>query len=95
MKFKNHSHEAISELLLLLAEKETFDSLKGLREFKQEEVSDILKEIAIALKEESLTEGGGNKADLSSFELTSQALSLISSLSPREETILFKSFKLI
>ena len=95
MKFKNHSHEAISELLLFLAEKESFESLKGVREFKKEEVADILKEIAMALRDESLTDGGSQKADLSSFELTSQALSLISSLSPREETILFKSFKLI
>ncbi len=95
MKFKNHSLEAISELLLFLAEKETFDSLKGVREFKREDIAEIFKEIALSLRDESLTEGGSQRADLSSFELTSQALSLISSLSPREETILFKSFKLI
>ncbi len=95
MKLKNFSADTVSELLIYLAEHEEFPSLKNLREFKKEEVCDMLKELAQSLKEASLTEGGFQKADLNGFELSSKALSLISALSPREENILFKSFKLI
>lgn len=95
MKLKNISNETASELLLYLVEHEDFPSLKGLKTFSKEEVIEILKEISLMLKEASVQEAGFQKADVSGFELSSQALSLISCLSPREETILFKSFRLL
>ncbi len=94
-KFKKHSAKTVSELLLYLAEHEDFSSLDGLKEFNGIEVAEIIKEIAHAIQESSSGDGAFQKTDLSGFELSSKALTLISSLSPREETILFKSFQLV
>lgn len=95
MKFKKYSAKTVTELLLHLAEHEEFSSLEGLKEFGREEVSEIIKEIVNMIQVSSSGDGAFQKTDLSGFELSSKALTLISSLSPREESILFKSFQLM
>lgn len=94
MKFKNVTKEAVCELLFYLAEKEDFSSIKKLKGFNQEEVAEIIRELAIQLKNQVADEGPNQKANSEEFNLSPKALSLISCLSPREELLLFKSFKL-
>lgn len=95
MKFKNITKEAVCELLLYLAEHEEFESLKSLKAFTKEEMQEVLREIAIQLKEELTDEGGSQRPHYQEYNLSPKALSLISCLSPREELLLFKSFKLL
>lgn len=94
MKFKNLSQELVVELLMHLAKNEDFASLKTLKAFSKEEVAEVLIEIAEHLKNEITLETLGQKVDFNNFDLSTQAQSLISCLSPREEMILFKSFKI-
>lgn len=94
MKFKNLTHEAVCELLLYLAEYEDFESIKRLNGLKKEMVREIFQEIAAQLRQEMNSETTA-RPDYSHLNLSSEALSIISSLSPREEMLLFKSFRLI
>lgn len=96
MKFKNFSKEAVSELLVYLSESEEFQSIRAVTGFSKKDVCEVLEEIAIQLKQESVTEEGMNqRPNYPDFNLSPKAMALISSLSPREEMLLFKSFKII
>lgn len=96
MKFKNFTKEAVCELLLYLAENEEFQSVKSLKGIKKEDVYGVLQEIADQLKQEVTGEEGLNqRPHYPDFNLSPKAMALISSLSPREEMLLFKSFKII
>lgn len=95
MKFKEFSTGTVVELLNFLADYEKFESVKQLGEMSTNQVKDILRTIATQLKDTEVADSTYNKADIGSFELSSQAMKLVSCLSPREETILFKSFKLV
>ena len=95
MKFKNVTKEAVCELLLYLADQEEFESLKSLKSFTKEEVQEVLREIVVQLREELTEEGGNQRPHYQEYNLSPKALSLISCLSPREEMLLFKSFKLL
>lgn len=96
MIFKEFAKEAVSELLIYLADNEDFKSLKGVSAFTQSDVRRILRELAQQLKEEENLETNNEKRpQYDDLELSSQAMALISSLSPREELLLFKSFKII
>lgn len=96
MKFKNFTKEAVYELLLYLAENEEFQSVKSLKGVKKEDVYGVLQEIADQLKQEVAGEEGLNqRPHYPDFNLSPKAMALISSLSPREEMLLFKSFKII
>ncbi|HBF12738.1 MAG TPA: hypothetical protein DDW49_05025 [Deltaproteobacteria bacterium] len=96
MKFKDLSPEAVAELLNFLADHEEFESLKNLKGiFTREEVAGILKEVSVQIRTQASEEEPVQKPDYSEQSLSPKAMSLISSLSPREEMLLFKSFKLI
>ncbi|MBI2339890.1 MAG: hypothetical protein HYU99_05950 [Deltaproteobacteria bacterium] len=95
MRFKDVTKDAVCELLFYLAENEEFPSLAKLKTFTKSEVAEIIKEIAFQLKGEMADEGPRQKLNSANFDLSSKALSLISCLSPREEQLLFKSFKLL
>jgi len=95
MKFKDFSASTVAELLNFLADHEKFESIKQLGEVSSSQVKDILRTISAQLKDSEVADSTYNKADVGSFELSSQAMQLVSCLSPREETILFKSFKLV
>lgn len=89
------SREAVTELLLFLAENESFASLSALKGLTVEDVQEVIRELALQLKEEVTEEGAPQRPQYSSFKLTPKAMALISALSPREEMLLFKSFKLL
>ena len=95
MKFKNMSREAVTELLLYLAENEPFSSLTAFKGLNLEDVQEVFREMAFQLKEEVTEEGGSQRPQYSSFNLSPKAMALISALSPREEMLLFKSFRLL
>ena len=95
MKFKNFTKEAVCELLCFLAEHEDFGSLKELKGLSKEEVAEIFMEIVLHLREDMIDEGPNHRLDHSGFNLSPKSLSLISCLSPREEMLLFRSFKLL
>lgn len=90
------SREAVTELLLFLADNEAFPSLSGLKGLTREDVSEVLREMAFQLRDE-VTDGDGSsqRPQYSSFKLSPKAMALISALSPREEMLLFKSFRLL
>lgn len=95
MHFKSHTPEAVSELLLYLAENEDFSSTKSIgSSFSKKEIKNILKEIAEQIKDSGFEEEAP-RANYSDQSLSPKALSLISCLSPREEMLLFKSFKIV
>lgn len=89
------NREAVTELLLFLAENESFASLSALKGLTVEDVQEVIREIAFQLKEEVTEEGPDQRPQYSSFKLSPKAMALISTLSPREEMLLFKSFKLL
>ncbi len=95
MKFKNFTKETVYELLTYLAENEDFSSLETLKSFSKKEVVEILKEIALGLKEEMNTEEVGARPSLSDTNLSPKTISVLSSLSPKEELLLFKTFKVV
>lgn len=95
MKFQHITKQAVSELLFYLAEKEEFSSVKKIQGINKKDVVEILKEIAVQLKNEMADEGPNQKSNAEGFNLSPKALSLVSCLSPREELLLFKSFKII
>lgn len=98
MQFKDFNAEAVCEMLLYLADYEEFHSLKEVG-ISPKEAKDILRELVFLIKSEvgSSEEvvSYQQKASYSSLEISSQAQSLISCLSPREEMLLFRSFKLV
>ncbi len=96
MKFESFTKEAICELLEYLADNETFASVKGLEEFKVDDVKNLLKKIASEIDDQVVEEvQAAQKPQYSQYNLSPKALSLISCLSPREEMLLFKSFHLL
>lgn len=95
MKFSNISKEAVSELLNYLAEHEEFTSMNALRAFSKQEIREVLYEISRQLKSEVIEEGPHQRPHYPDYHLSPKALALISCLSPREEMLLFKSFKLL
>jgi len=94
MKFKKFSPETVAELLIHLAEKENFDSLKGITEFSKKDVQKLFAEIADQLKELSENEPHMRKEHVSQKDLTDNVYKVISRLSPQEENLLFKTFKI-
>ncbi|MBX7149200.1 hypothetical protein K1X76_08935 [bacterium] len=95
MKFNNLSREAVSELLMFLAENESFDSIKKQKGVTRQDVVEIFKEISKQLMEEELKEGVEQRVQFNDSEFSPKVQALISSLSPREEMLLFKSFKIL
>lgn len=94
MKFKHMNPDAVCELLIHLAEHEDFKSIKALG-LKEDDVRDVLHEMAAQLKLAITAETSGTRPDYSQLNLSTEAMSLLSSLSPREEMLLFKSFRLV
>lgn len=95
MKFSKATKEAVTELLTLLADQEDFKSLSAAQGFEKEEIKEVLLEIATQLKKEADEEVPSGRVNYNDFEFTPKALSLISCLSPREEQLLFKTFRLM
>ena len=95
MKFQNFSNEVVSELLGFLADHEEFNSVKAMGEFSTDEVKSILHQLSKQLREQGLEDMSADKPRYEDLSLSPKALSLISCLSPREEMLLFKSFRVL
>lgn len=93
MKFKDYNLETIAELLTHLAEKESFLSLRGTN-FNKEEVKALLLDMALQLKEQNDAVFMNAKEQVSQRELTDNVYKVISKLTPQEEKILFRTFKI-
>lgn len=94
MKFKKHSPEAVAELLMYLADHEDFKSLKGLKTFSSSEVSSLFREMAKNLQEYALNQPLMAKDDLDQKEISGNLSRVVSHLTPQEENLLFKSFRI-
>ncbi len=94
MEFKKYSPDTIAELLIFLADNESFSSLKGLPSFSKAEVSSILHEVANNLKSASHNQITISKDSVKQKEMTDNIHKVISKLTPHEENILLKSFKI-
>jgi hypothetical protein len=94
MEFKNHTPESVAELLLYLAEHESFQSVKALKEFTRSDVTNILKELAANLQEFSRNSTWIKRQSLSRRNIPDTLHSVIANLSPKEEETLWKSFKI-
>lgn len=94
MEFQRHSPEAVAELLIYLADHERFESLKGLGEFSQKEVKNLFYEMANQLKEVSQKQPLVRRTAVNDRDLTDNIHKVITNLSPYEENVLFKSFRI-
>ncbi|OGQ08817.1 MAG: hypothetical protein A3G32_06585 [Deltaproteobacteria bacterium RIFCSPLOWO2_12_FULL_40_28] len=94
-KLNTLENEVGGELLSFLAEHEEFISAKKAG-FSSDEVKAFLVELSQVLKDQGKEEIPGQpRPKYEDLELSPKALSLISCLSPREELLLFRSFKLL
>lgn len=94
MQFKKYSPDTIAELLIYLADHEKFSSLAKLKEFTRAEVSQIFRDMADQLLEHAKNQPLVNKQALRNQEIPDSLNKVIANLSPYEENILFKSFKI-
>ncbi len=95
MQFQDYSKEAVCELLLFLADHEDFSSLQATEGFHKKDVKDVLKQIAAQLRHELAEDLPPQRPQYNQLSLSTKAMSLVSCLSPREEMLLFKSFKVL
>lgn len=94
MEFKNHTPESVAELLLYLAEHESFQSIKALKEFTRSDVVNILREMAAHLQEFSRNSMWIKRQSLNRRDIPDALHRVIANLSPKEEETLWKSFKI-
>lgn len=91
MKFKDFNKEVVGYLLEHLAKCERFESAKALG-IESSEVAQVLRELASHISQ--LTEETVERPRYDDLSLSPKAMALISCLSPHEEAVLFKSFRL-
>lgn len=89
--------DALSELLLFLAENEEFESVKNflVDGFTVQEVKGALRELAEGLRKEASQEAGPGYNAQKDGRLTKEAKEIISYLSPGEEKSLLTAFGLV
>lgn len=94
MNFKHHTKDAVAELLNYLADHEDFKSIKQLKSFTKGDVTALFREMAESLKNESAKEPLISKQDIKQKEFSPNLNRVVSGLSPHEESLLFKSFRI-
>ncbi len=94
MQFKKYSPDTVAELFLYLADHEKFTSLAKLKEFSRADVSGIFREIAEQLLEHVKNVPAISKKSFRGNDIPDSLNKVIANLSPYEENILFKSFKI-
>ena len=93
MKFSKFTPEMVSELLLHLADHERFSSLKPLN-LTKDDIQTMLHEVADQIKEATQDGPVVSRSQIKKKDFASQTSRVISHLSPLEEDILLKSFKI-
>ncbi len=84
--------DTLSELLFYLADHEEFKSVESLGSFTPQEVRDVLRELALSLRQQADQEETG-KIDVKHLEeLSSKVKHALSTLTPRELKSLVKHF---
>jgi hypothetical protein len=94
MKFSQFSPDTVAELLVYLADQESFGSLKNLKNWSRQEVKTVFVELANHLKEASNKEPMVRRSQLKPEEFGDKTRKLINKLTPEEEDILLRSFKI-
>lgn len=94
MKFSKFSNEMVAELLTHLADHEKFASLKGLRDISPSDVQELFYELSSSLKENSQNQPVVSRAAVNKKDFSATTNQVISHLSPNEEDMLLKSFKI-
>jgi len=94
MKFSKFSLETVSELLVYLADHEKFNSLSKLQSFNKSDVTQLFRELADNINEQAKKHPVLSRDAISQKELTDNTHKVIGNLSPQEENILFKSFRI-
>jgi hypothetical protein len=96
MTFKKYEPEMVCEFLLMLAEKGDFDKITSeFKDIRDDDIRMILKEVSEYLSKRLVEEIPSQRPQYSHLNLSQKAMSVVSCLSPREEMILFKSFKVL
>lgn len=96
MTFKKFEPEMVCEFLLLLAEKGDFSKITDeFSDIRESDIHLILKEVSEFIRKKMVEEVPQQRPQYSQLNLSSKAMSVVSCLSPREEMILFKSFKIL
>jgi len=97
MKLTTIPKEVACELLVFIAEKESFSEVvKTLGdEFSVPEIKAMLRELAVGLQKELLEEDAGQYNVKKCKHLTKNSKKIISYLSPNEESKLLKTFGLL
>ncbi|MBU0506033.1 MAG: hypothetical protein ABII18_07715 [bacterium] len=93
MEFKKYSPETIAELLIYIADHEQLACVDSLNSFTKAEVRHVMHELANNLKEIAGAHPITRRETVKS-DLTDNVFKVISKLSPQEENLLFKSFKI-
>lgn len=94
MKFANFSQEAVAELLIYLADHEDFKSIQDMKNITKGDVKNMLAELAEHLKEKAEKQPIMRKSQLKQKQLGVNTSQVISKLTPKEEEILFQSFRI-
>lgn len=92
MRLKEYSKEEAAEILSYLAKEDPFLSLNGTKWIRVEQVRKLLQEISEHLEQEAQGERT-EEVDFMNEGLSLQAKQILSTLSPREERLLLRSFK--
>lgn len=94
MKFSKFSTDMVAELLVYLADHDKFESLKGFRDISRADVQNVLEELAEQVQQSGERQPLVRKTQLSDKELAQKTTQVISKLTPREEEILLRSFRI-
>lgn len=94
MELKNYTKDAVAELLVYLADNEDFKSATKLKSFTKKDIKSVLRELADSIKTDSAKDALVHKNELSQKDFSANLNKVVSSLSPHEESLLFKSFRI-
>lgn len=97
MKIETMPKETLAELLLFVAEQETFASVEKLlaEGVSIPELRAALREVAVSLKQEAFEEGDHDYNAQKDGRLSKEVKTIISYLSPGEEKSLLQAFGLV
>ena len=94
MKFSRFSHDMVAELLVYLAENEEFVSTRKIRDIGRSDIQTMLHEIADEMRKLSEQQPVLNRTEIRKNALSDTTQEVISNLSPQEENMLLRSFRI-
>lgn len=94
MKFEKYSYETVAELLAFLADHESFDSIRTVKNVSSDDIRELFHDMAGQLRDQAKNTPIMRKSQLQQKDLAYKTHQVISKLTPQEEEILFKTFKI-